>query len=64
MVDVVFVSMCDGVVGVICNVEEGGCLLKKVGGAMWIKPYVVGGIDENEGGRLKMPYVVGAYWKR
>ena len=24
MVDVVFVSMCDGVVGVICNVEEGG----------------------------------------
>jgi hypothetical protein len=32
MVDVVFVSMCDGVVGVICNVEEGGAYLKKVGG--------------------------------
>ena len=34
MVDVVFVSMCDGVVGVICNIEEGGCLLKKVGGGL------------------------------
>jgi len=29
MVDVVFVSMCDGVVGVICNVEEGGVLIEK-----------------------------------
>jgi hypothetical protein len=29
MVDVVFVSMCDGVVGVICNIEEGGVLIEK-----------------------------------
>jgi hypothetical protein len=29
MVDVVFVSMCDGVVGVICNIEEGGGLYEK-----------------------------------
>lgn len=49
MVDVVFVSMCDGVEGVICNIEEGGCLLKKVGGVVKMA-YVVGGLDENEGG--------------
>ncbi len=52
MVDVVFVSMCDGVVGVICNIEEGGCLLKKVGGAVKMA-YVVGGLDENEGGAIQ-----------
>jgi len=49
MVDVVFVSMCDGVVGVICNIEEGGCLLKKVGGAnKW--PMWWGGLIKVRGG--------------
>jgi hypothetical protein len=47
MVDVVFVSMCDGVVGVICNVEEGGCLLKKVGGGLVNKPMWWGGLCES-----------------
>jgi len=37
MVDVVFVSMCDGVEGVICNVEEGG-LDKNEGGGYMKKP--------------------------
>ena len=32
MVDVVFVSMCDGVVGVIFNVEEGVLIEKGRGG--------------------------------
>jgi len=52
MVDVVFVSMCDGVVGVICNIEEGGCLLKKVGGAnKW--PMWWGGLIKVRGGAIQ-----------
>ena len=45
MVDVVFVSMCDGVEGVICNVEEEGVLIEKGrGGAIQIGPLSIEGI--------------------
>ena len=44
MVDVVFVSMCDGVVGVICNVRRGVLIEKGRGGAIQIGPLSIEGI--------------------
>jgi hypothetical protein len=53
MVDVVFASMCDGVVGVICNVRREGLIIKNEGGGRLIMPYVEGGLIEKGRGAIQ-----------